>query len=75
MIYLGGELSRELLLDTEDLKLGRLATGRDDEERGVAANGILSSFSSLSVDGGGGYCVKKQINIGDGNARGERLVC
>ena len=52
--YFGGEPSRELVLDKEDLKLDRrLATGNDDDDLGVAAMEVLSSFNSCSVDGGG----------------------
>lgn len=54
VIYFGGEPSLELVLDNEDLKLDRrLATGSDDDDLGVAAIGILSSFKYCSVCGGG----------------------
>ena len=58
--YLGGEPSRELVLDREDLKLDRLlATGKDDDDDfGVAAMGILSFFISSVGGGGGGYSLK-----------------
>ena len=50
--YFGGELSRELVLDKDDLKLDRrLGTGNDDGVAGMA--GVLSPFESCSVDGGG----------------------
>ena len=53
--YFGGEPSRELVLDRDDLKLDRLvATGNDDDDLGVAAIGILSFFISCSGGGGGG---------------------
>ena len=52
--YFGGDPSRELVLDRDDLKLDRrLVTGNDDDDLGVAGIGVLSSFKSCSVDSGG----------------------
>ena len=54
MKYFGGDPSRELVLDRDDLKLDRrLVTGNDDDDLGVAGIGVLSSFKSCSVEGGG----------------------